>query len=89
MQVSQRYMLTIRDLFTVCSGALCGAEIVIAIFDGDTEIDRLRFEGKVGPGGEGYRRSYTGKPGLTGQIVSGPGDINFLAVASVDLIPAA
>lgn len=89
MQVSQRYMLNIRDLFTVCSGSLCGAEIVIAVFDGDTEIDRLRFQGKVGPGGEGYRRSYTGKPGLNAQIVSGPGGINFQAVASADLIPAA
>ena len=89
MQVSQRYMLNIRDLFTVCSGVLCGAEVVVAILDGGVEIDRLQFSGKLGPSGDGYRRSYTGKPGLTAQIVSRPGSMNFQTVANVDLTPAA
>jgi hypothetical protein len=61
----------------------------VAILDSDTEIDRLNFKGKVGPGGEGYRQIYVGKPGLVAQIVTGPGSINFQAAAVVDLTPAA
>lgn len=77
MQTSHSYVLTISDLFTISGGLICGAEAEVAIFDGETEIDRVKFCGKVGPGGKGCRRSYSGKPGLTAQLVSGPGQILF------------
>ena len=80
MHSSQSYMLNIRDLFTVCSGVLCGAEVVVAILDSDTEIDRLSFKGKVGPGGEGYSQSYSGKPGLKADVVAGVGRISLTEV---------
>ncbi|AMS18359.1 hypothetical protein A3218_01935 [Pseudomonas chlororaphis] len=72
MQPSQRYMLTIHDLFTITGGVLCGAEAEVAILDDGIEINRMKFSGKVGPGGPGYRRSFTGKPGLTAKLVTGP-----------------
>ena len=75
MQASQRYTLNIRDLFISSSEGLCGAEVVVAILDGDTELDRLNFKGKVGPGGDGYNKSYTAKPGLKARKISGPGSI--------------
>ena len=77
MQSSLSYMLTINDLFTTPDGVLCGAEAQVAILDGDVEIDRLTFSGKVGPGGPGYSRIYNGKPGLKAELVSGPGKITF------------
>lgn len=77
----QRYMLTIRDLFIVRDGVECGGESFVAIMDGPMEVDRMRFTGKTGPGGDGYRRRYTGKPGLTAQVVSGPGRIVFDAIS--------
>lgn len=73
----QNYMLTIRDLFTVRDGVVCGGESFVAIMDGQMEVDRMRFTGKTGPGGDGYRRSYIGKQGLTAKLVSGPGRIVF------------
>lgn len=82
MQGSQSYILTVRNLFALSSGALCGAEAVVAILDGDTEIDRLSFKGKVGPGGDGYCRSYVAKPGLKAKIISGPGSIAMKSVLS-------
>ena len=82
MKASQLYKLIIRDLFTTSNGALCGAEAVVAIFDGEAEIDRLSFKGKVGPGGDGNVRTYTAKPGLKARIVSGPGSINMESVLS-------
>ena len=82
MQGSQGYTLTIRNLFALSRGALCGAEAVVAILDGDTEIDRLRFKGKVGPGGDGYCRNYVAKPGLKAKIISGPGSIAMKSVLS-------
>ncbi|ROL94154.1 hypothetical protein BK636_02045 [Pseudomonas chlororaphis] len=72
MQISQRYILTIHDLFTMPGGVLCGADAEVAILDGGIEIDRMKFSGKVGPGGSGYRRSFTGKPGLIAKLVIGP-----------------
>ena len=76
MQPSQRYMLTIHDLFIVTDGVLCGAETEVAILDGGVEIDRMKFSGKR-QSEEGYSRSYTGKPGLIAELVSGPGRIYF------------
>ncbi|GAB5336256.1 hypothetical protein PFUM301597_07410 [Pseudomonas fluorescens] len=80
MQASQRYTLNIRDLFTYSSGGLCGAEAVVAILDGDTEIDRVSFRGKVGTGGDGYDRGYTAKPGLRAKKVSGPGSVTMTSL---------
>lgn len=76
MQASQRYMLTIHDLFTITGGNICGAETEVAILDGGVEIDRMKFSGKC-QSKDGYSRAYTGKPGLTAGLVSGPGRIRF------------
>ncbi|WP_039012508.1 hypothetical protein [Pseudomonas brassicacearum] len=89
MQGSHSYTLNIRDLFAMSGGKLCGAEVVVAILDGDTEIERLSLEGKVGPGGDGYSRSYSGKPGLKAKIVSGPGEIRFKSGVGAGVTPAA
>lgn len=75
--MQQSYMLTIRDLFTVREGMLAGAHAVIAIMDGDTEVDRMSFSGLY-RSPQGYCRSYTGRPGLTAQLVSGPESLNFI-----------
>lgn len=82
MQANQHYVLTIRDLFTDSSNGPCGAEVVVAILDGDAEIERLSFEGKVGPGGGGYSRSYIGKPGLRIIKISGPGSVTIASLLS-------
>lgn len=74
--MQQRYVLTIWDLFTMNGSDVCGGEAVIAIMDGDREVDRVTVSGKC-QNPNGYRRSYTGKPGLTARIVSGPGRIQF------------
>lgn len=71
--MQQGCMLTICDLFTMHDGVQCGGKAVVSIMDDGEEIDRLHFEGKVGP--SGYQRWYTGKPGLKAKIVSGPGVI--------------
>lgn len=76
MQTSQRYMLTIHDLFTIAGGGIYGAEAEVAIFDGDVEIDRVKFSGKCQSKG-GYSRSYHAKSGLRAVLVSGPGRIDF------------
>ncbi|MGR3892835.1 hypothetical protein FW760_00305 [Pseudomonas sp. 1176_21] len=76
----QRYMLTIRDLFTMKGGDVCGAKAEIAILDGDTEVDRVGITGKVGPGGSGYQREYKGKPGLRAELKDGVGQITFMAI---------
>ncbi|NWA68022.1 hypothetical protein [Pseudomonas reactans] len=78
MQTSQRYTLTILDLFSVAEGAIYGAEAEVAILDGDIEIDRMKFSGKCQSKG-GYSRSYYGKPGLAATKVAGPGRISFHA----------
>lgn len=67
------YILTIRDLFAMRDGVICGGEMSVAIMDGEEEIDRVRFAGKVGPGGDGYQRRYIGRPGLKARVISGPG----------------
>ncbi|HEJ4597448.1 TPA: hypothetical protein ACXNF8_001587 [Pseudomonas aeruginosa] len=80
--MQQRYLLTIHDLFTVRDGVRCGGEAFVAILDDQDEIDRLRFAGMTSPGSVGYRRSYSGRPGLTARLVSGPGRITFEAISS-------
>lgn len=76
MHTSQRYMLTIHDLFTITGGGICGAEAEVAILDGGVEIDRMKFSGKC-QSKEGYSRSYDGKIGLTVQLLSGPDGVSF------------
>ena len=76
MQATQRYTLTIHDLFTITGGALCGAEAEVAILDGGVEIDRMKFSGNC-QSKDGYSREYTGKLGITADLVSGPGRIRF------------
>lgn len=80
MQANQSYTLTIKDLFAMSGGAICGTESEVIILDGETEVDRVRFCGKAGPGGSGYCLSFTGKPGLTAKIASGPGSITMTSV---------
>lgn len=82
MQPSQRYILTIHDLFTMADGGMCGAEAEVAILDGGVEIDRVKFSGKCQSKG-GYSRSYRGKSGLEAALVSGPGRIDFGLVQAV------
>lgn len=74
---SQHYALTIRDLFTVSSDGICDAEAVVSILDGALEIDRVRLSGKMGLGESIYHRAYTGKPGPTAELVSGPDEFSF------------
>lgn len=76
MQTSQRYMLTIYDLFTITDAGICGAEAEVAILDDGVEIDRMKFSGKC-QSKDGYNRSYCGKSGLDAVLVSGPGRIDF------------
>lgn len=71
--MQQSYVLTIRDLFTVHNGVMCGGKAVVSIMDDGEQIDLVHFEGRVGP--DGFKRRYTGKPGLKAKIVSGPGVI--------------
>ena len=77
MQTSQRYMLTIYDLFTIGNGGICGANAEVAILDGGLEIDRMKFSGKC-QSKDGHSRSYCGKSGLEAALVSGPGRIDFV-----------
>lgn len=76
MQATQRYTLTIQDLFTIADGGICGADAEVAILDDGVEIDRMKFSGKCQSKG-GYSRSYYGKPGLTAQLLSGPDGMSF------------
>lgn len=70
------YVLTIWDLCTMNGNDVCGGEAVIAIMDGDQEVDRIPISGKY-QGQNGYRRSYIGKSGLTARLVSGVASISF------------
>lgn len=74
--MQQRYVLTIWDLFTMNGSDVCGGEAVIAIMDGDREVDRMKFSGKR-QSKEGYSRAYSGKPGLTAHLSSGPEGMSF------------
>lgn len=74
--MQQRYVLTIWDLFTMNGSDVCGGESVIAIMDGDQEVDRITVSGKC-QSPSGYRRNYTGKPGLTVRLISGPETLSF------------
>ncbi|WP_321836241.1 hypothetical protein [Pseudomonas kulmbachensis] len=38
MQPSQRYMLTIHDLFAITKDGICGAEAEVAILDGKLRL---------------------------------------------------
>ncbi|KTC10568.1 hypothetical protein AO391_26450 [Pseudomonas marginalis ICMP 9505] len=76
MPPSQTYMLTIYDLFIITDAGIFGAENEVAILYGGVEIDRVKFSGKC-QSKDGYARAYTGKPGLTAIVASGPGRVLF------------
>lgn len=76
--MQQSYVLTIWDLVTMNGSDVCGGEAVIAIMDGDQEVERVTVSGKC-QSPNGYRRSYMGKPGLTARLVLGVGAISFEA----------
>lgn len=65
--MSQGYVVTIHSL----GSSTAGGEAEIAIMNGTQEVGRELFVGKVSPGGAGYRRRISGKPGLTAELVSG------------------
>lgn len=73
----QRYMLTIWGLFSKNGSDVCGAQAVIAIMDGEQEVDRFTISGKW-QSPSGYRRSYTGKSGLTALLLSGPDGLSYV-----------
>jgi len=75
--MQQRYMLTIWGLFSKCGNDVCGAQAVIAIMDGEQEVDRFTISGKW-QSPSGYRRSYTGKSGLTALLLSGPDGLSYV-----------
>lgn len=74
--MQQNYILNIRDLFSMSGSDAGGAQAVIAITDGEKEVDRITITGKC-QSPYGYSRSYIGKPGLTARLVSGIGSISF------------
>ncbi|WP_256659309.1 hypothetical protein [Pseudomonas sp. F16(2018)] len=74
--MQQRYVLTIWDLFTMSGSDVSGGKAEIAIMDGDQEVDRMTLSGKC-QSPNGYCRSYTGKPGLTARLISGPKALSF------------
>lgn len=78
--MQQRYVLAIWDVFTMSGSDACGAETVIAVIDGEQEVDRFIVNGKC-QNPDGYRRGYDGRPGLSARLVSGPGRISFDVVA--------
>ncbi|MFF3704689.1 hypothetical protein [Pseudomonas qingdaonensis] len=73
----QRYILTIWGLFSKNGSDVCGAQAVIAIMDGEQEVDRFTISGKW-QSPSGYRRSYTGKSGLTALLLSGPDGLSYV-----------
>jgi hypothetical protein len=77
MDANQMYELVVSDLFRESRGVVSGADAEIAILDGGEEIERLKFTGKIGPDGPGYRKLYRGKLGLTAELVSGCCKIRF------------
>lgn len=81
--MQQRYMLTIWDLFTMSGSDVSGGEAVIAIMDGDQEIGRITISGKC-QSQDGYRRSYTGKPGLSARVIAGPGTVALQSIQGID-----
>ncbi|MFJ2319185.1 hypothetical protein [Pseudomonas sp. NPDC087817] len=70
------YQITVRDLYRIENGVVCGDEAIVAIKSQGQEIDRLRFAGKCSST-DGFRRTYLGKPGLTASLISGHCKIEF------------
>ncbi|MFJ2526192.1 hypothetical protein ACIOWB_24005 [Pseudomonas capeferrum] len=77
--MQQNYILTIRDLFLMNKDDQHGAETQVAILDNGVEVDRVHFRGKC----DQYQRLYTGKPGLSATIASGPGTITMASALFV------
>ena len=70
------YQITVRDLYRIENGAVCGDEAIVAVTSQGQEIDRLRFAGKCSSA-DGFSRTYRGKPGLTASLISGNCKIEF------------
>ena len=85
MDANQMYELVISDLFRKSRGVVSGADAEIVILDGGKEIERVKFSGKIGPDGPGYRKLYRGKLGLTAELASGNCKISFGKASSVIL----
>jgi len=77
MDANQVYELVISNLFNVSLGVISGTDAEIAILDGGEEIERIKFSGKIGPDGPGYRKLYRGKLGLTAELMFGSCEIRF------------
>lgn len=77
--MQQNYILTIRDMFSMIKGEQHGAETEVTILDNGVEVDRIRFRGKS----KQYQRHYSGKPGLSAVIASGPGAITMASALFV------
>ena len=76
MTNSSTYQITVRDLYRIENGAVCGDEAIVAVTSQGLEIDRLRFAGKCSSA-DGFSRTYRGKPGLTASLISGNCEIEF------------
>ena len=70
------YQITVRDLYRIENGAVCGDEAIVAITSQEQEIDRLRFAGKCSSA-DRFSRTYWGKPGLSASLISGNCKIEF------------
>ncbi|MFC0666257.1 hypothetical protein ACFSKY_00180 [Azotobacter chroococcum] len=71
------YELTIHSL-GLESG---GKQAEISIFEDGIEIDRLAFRGRVSMEGPGYRKFYSGRPGLTAEAASGDFEFTFRPIS--------
>ncbi|MEN5136079.1 MULTISPECIES: hypothetical protein [unclassified Pseudomonas] len=76
MTGNSTYHITVRDLYRIENGAICGDEAIVAITSQGQEIDRLRFAGKCSSA-DGFRRTYFGRPGLAASLISGNCKIEF------------
>ncbi|EJZ58453.1 hypothetical protein I1A_002781 [Pseudomonas fluorescens R124] len=76
MTNNSTYQITVRDLYRIENGAVCGDEAIVAITFQGQEIDRFGFAGKC-LSADGFRRTYLGRPGLTASLISGNCKIEF------------
>ncbi len=71
MQKSANYELIILDLCQAGPAARIAAQAEIAIMDGSREVEVITLSGSLRPCGQGYRKPYRGKPGLSAILRSG------------------
>lgn len=73
--MQQVYILQVRDLGSMSKGEQYGAETYVAILEDGAEVGREVFRGKC----KQHQRRYTGRPGLSAVIITGPGSITMTA----------